>query len=720
MKRNIALLVSAIVAASGMAQITYNNFYSSSNGVAAFGCPADEIDKITVADEGFTVYKTDGTTVLIKDGYNRFGDFVTVSASKLLAELYSYQYYGLPYGTNGMHSSSPYAGKFDALTDCYHLHWSGADVVEKYYGGTLTSNDDALFSYNKEFVWEVVNKANDLISRLEKIDTPEAAGIMAEAKCIIAGRYFDMLMHYGGLPILTEIDYADNYIMGDINVEEGVCEPIYCDVPGVKGIHSRRSVEETVDYMVRLLDEAIPNLVWEPGIVLSAPTERINQGFFSLHLESRRWSKAAAMALKAKILLFAASPLFNDAAPYYSGATEEQKPLVWLGGYDASRWQKALQACEDFFAENNAHAGCYELVQPINKDCDSYRLAYRKGYKDIDSKEVLMSTRVTEQYGTQGSYTWLAWSGVNSSVYRNAYSPTEEYAEMFGWSDGSPFISKSDVFATGICNKLFYTYSSRGRKTASRDPRLYENAVCNGQNELLETNGKSEGSIFEFWRGGYHAGFDVAESSGQIVEANATICPTGYGCMKYVLTGKEYLRKPLHWVMLSLNEMYLMYAEALAAVDVVRSRVGLGSLADCYKTAYGKALEADKDLLIEEILRERACELGLSNNRYYDMVRYKRTDWMTRRLHGLLALRKGELLSDGTYAVNDKPWFGDDKNAGVAEPSKFIYKRFELITNPRMLWGKDKDSDEVRRWLLSPLPQSEIDKNKGLVQNPGW
>ena len=41
-----------------------------------------------------------------------------------------------------------------------------------------------------------------------------------------------------------------------------------------------------------------------------------------------------------------------------------------------------------------------------------------------------------------------------------------------------------------------------------------------------------------------------------------------------------------------------------------------------------KANLDDKHDVIEEILRERACELGMSNNRYYDMIRYKHGDWM--------------------------------------------------------------------------------------------
>ncbi len=109
--------------------------------------------------------------------------------------------------------------------------------------------------------------------------------------------------------------------------------------------------------------------------------------------------------------------------------------------------------------------------------------------------------------------------------------------------------------------------------------------------------------------------------------------------MKYYM-GEEYHRKPLHWVTLSYNEMLLMYAECLAqtgnltaalnCVNRIRARVGLQTI-----ETFNEALKTDKAQLLEEILRERACELGISHNRYFDQCRYKRTDWMTKELHGL-------------------------------------------------------------------------------------
>lgn len=102
------------------------------------------------------------------------------------------------------------------------------------------------------------------------------------------------------------------------------------------------------------------------------------------------------------------------------------------------------------------------------------------------------------------------------------------------------------------------------------------------------------------------------------------------------------------------------------------------------------------------------------------MVRYKRTDWMTKQLHGLGIFRMQQ-GSDGKWVRVTRPWLGDDKNSGTKEPNRFEYQKFEL-SKPvrRVLWGMDPDDTDVRKWLMSPFPQTEINKGYGLVQNPGW
>ena len=313
---------------------------------------------------------------------------------------------------------------------------------------------------------------------------------------------------------------------------------------------------------------------------------------------------------------------------------------------------------------------------------------------------------------------------------------------MFPWSDGTPFDWESDSIKgkiTGTSGQLFYKYTvGRGGAVAvtpSRDPRLYENILVNGMTYQFDwTSGTPTGDKYELWVGGYDGQDDAMSATYNsstkeydlaLQEKLTRPFSTGFGHIRYTL-GEEFHRKFMHWVYLSLNEMYLMYAECLAQcgqlaeaikqVDVVRARVGMGGLAVRNPKLN---LTTDKDNLIEEILRERACELGLSNNRYYDMIRYKRTDWITKKLHGLVTFR---LLqnSKGEWVREYRPWKGSQKDNGIAEPRNFDYQRFQLFNRARVQWDMDPNSTDVKKWFLFPLPITEINKGYGLVQNPGW
>ena len=308
---------------------------------------------------------------------------------------------------------------------------------------------------------------------------------------------------------------------------------------------------------------------------------------------------------------------------------------------------------------------------------------------------------------------------------------------MFPWSSGEPFVWEKAPEYSLVNNanqkldaegQLFYSpVKKSGRRTiqkyAIRDPRLYENAIVNGQQITLDwTTGKSSGDIYELWTGGNDAGQNIAKTTGEIVEQLTFRYSTGFGTIKYYL-GEEYHRKFMHWVYLSYDEMLLMWAETLAqtgklnealnCVNRVRARVGLDPM-----EKFTPELKTDKDKLIEEILRERACELGMSNNRYYDMIRYKRTDWMTKELHGLKITRLQNVM--GEYIENYNPYLGTDKDNGVAEPDHFKYEKFVLQNRRRVMWDLDPNSNEVKKWFLFPLPITEINKGYGLVQNPGW
>lgn len=670
---------------------------------------------------------------------------------QFLTGIYATQYYGLTYGNNGQVGNGSewlYNGKYDSFTDLYSQHWASSSLYYSYYQGSLTANSGyTLFNYTDDEVWESVRACNIMLNKLEgdnAVDVPELTDedrerIIAETRCLKAARYFDAFLMYGGLPLI------DNVYTGD--------ETTFY-IP-------RATLDSTVNYMVDLLDAAIESnsLQWAFFSGNTSSTNTSNIG---------RWTKAGAMALKAKILTYAASPLYNnDVAPCGGSSLAEQQNLVWYGNYDASRWTRALQACEDFYNELQAQ-GQYKLVEISDLGLDAsnaaYRLAYRRAYLMQASTEVIHSTRVRDYDNwANGYYNWSNWVHLG----RLSHCPTFEYMCMYPWEDGSYFDWDEDhnkIFGTKRQNyanaQLFYDY--RNGKSATRDPRMYENMIVNGMTAALDWNSAAEsGDEYELWVGGVHAGEDVLK------ETLVTCYPTGFGVMKYDLgpLGANYQRQPLQWVYLSLDEFYLHYAECLAQtgnlekanefVNIVRARVGLNSLAA--GSRWGTQVRTDKDIFLAELLRERACELGMSNARYHDMCRYKMTRLLTDPLHGLLVYRiqvSDKVDENGDYIISDilKPYIGDEKNAGNPHPTLFRYEVFTLNKpeGGRYLWkyhvnridDVDPDSDEyeelknedmvgfndeanlansdVTKWFFSPFPQNEELKGYGLVNNPGW
>lgn len=694
-----------------MKKAYYSIFSMILAGMAAVGCT----DEVQLGNKFLD--KSPGGTMNLDSIFSN-PDYV----NQFLTNIYNQQYYGLPYGNSKMmtQAANPYNGKLDALTDIYQMHWSACKVWTSYYTATFSAKEDPLISFTNEKVWETVHQVSIIkenIDRVPNMDQKKKDYIVAQAKALQAFAYSLLLPHYGGLPII------ENTITG-----------------AGDGVGQRATFAETVDAIVKWCDEAKDHLYWAYN----------GNDAESGSNQTGRWTKAGVMALKAQVLWLAASPLYNSSTPYLSQESEAfTQNLVWYGDFQQSRWERALKAFEEFWEENRKNGEYYHLYQADKKNLDAWRLAYRRGYMFDDSPENIHWTKVAGIYGTQGAYSWLNWNtwGVN----RSNNHPTLEYIEMFPWSDGKPFDREKDMkkvntytvnrddmtydvytCLNGQYDKLFYKYEAvRGgfKKTGSRDPRLYENATVSGTLEnlpLQSADGKATGNIRELWVGGQHGAQCVKHPSDTtLVEALTSYCPTGFAAYKYVLNQIEWHRDPnMHWNVLTIPDMILMYAECLAEcgrltdaidqVDLLRERVGMKSIAN-----FNKSLKTDKDQLIEEILRERACELGMTNARYIDMIRRKRSDWMTKPLHGMATYRMIKNAKN-EWVRRNAPYFGDDKNGGMAEPARFEYEPFELKQGVRVLWNKDPNSDEVKKWFMMPFPQDEINKGYGLIQNPGW
>ena len=113
-----------------------------------------------------------------------------------LWKTYSYMYYGLPFYWDGGVQVKMNTGVFETLSDCWHSHNSWDDVNRLYYSGAYKAGDRGKFGYTNEKVWEGVRAAYIFLENVDNtpdMEESEKNRLKAEAKCIIASRYFDML-----------------------------------------------------------------------------------------------------------------------------------------------------------------------------------------------------------------------------------------------------------------------------------------------------------------------------------------------------------------------------------------------------------------------------------------------------------------------------------------------------------------------------------------------
>ena len=294
------------------------------------------------------------------------------------------------------------AGVMEALSDIMHSELGWDDIGRMFYTGNLTAANanpgwcQSRFAFisqggiqnmsntSKRSIWNCVRDCELLIDNVDRVPdmtAAEKARFKAEARIILASKYLDGIRHFGGLPIV------DHAFKGDDQIEEG-----------------RSTIEKTVNFAVGLLDEAIaePNLPW------NLPDNEIATW-------EGRVTKASAIALKAKLLNYAASPIFNSDKPY---CTEEPQDAVearqvWYGNYDVSRWQAVVDACEQFFTMNSQNGNYYQLMPAINRSVALSK--YRDGYRDS----------YNSQFGTRDAI--IARSADDVLMVAEAYVRKKDY-----------------------------------------------------------------------------------------------------------------------------------------------------------------------------------------------------------------------------------------------------------------------------------------------------
>ena len=615
------------------------------------------------------------------------------------------------YTSGNMMNGAP----IDVLSDSYHCYVSWGGPKQSYYPGGLTEdaqdtddgNYQGKFSYSTKTggldsdaggrvsIYETVRKCWQIIENIDRVtdmDETEKSRLRGEAYTIMASRYYDAFRNFGGLCLVKKA-YA---------VGEGFTE-------------GRSTAWQTVEFIDSLIQCAID----EPGFIWNIPNADIGQW-------SGRLTRASARALRAKVWMFAASPLFNNDQPYI---TYDKKPTgleseehVWFGKKDPTLWNRCLQYCNEFFDDNAANGNYYQLIQPETQDEGGYRMAYRRAYRyrnnesrhekifDVHPTQYLSDAVVNGE--RQNSWGW-GWRGFALDCYRQGGAvPTNELMECFGMQDGRVF-PYADVYGAGKNPNGYDIF-------ADRDPRLYETMLVPRKSLPVgfDYNGKS---YADTWEGG--AMYYDKDNFG---DANSDDAASRYRKYKWMLdyTNDRMNDEYIGVSYIRLAEVYLIRAEARAetgdlrgALDdlhVVRSRVGLGRIETMNPSLN---LTTNKENLINEILRERNCEIGAEcGDRLYDMVRRMRQDLFTKPLHEIRVYRLDEngnrLGVDGSgNVVDDVRW-----DPGTPWP-KFEYEKPQIVNGARRWWDAGYWTN---KWYLDPVSRIEIQKGYGLTQNPGW
>lgn len=351
-----------------------------------------------------------------------------------------------------------------------------------------------------------------------------------------------------------------------------------------------------------------------------------------------RVTKGAALALKARMLLYSASPLWAQA-----GKTSFQADITGdKTAADPAKWKVAADASKAVIDLTNQGAPVYALEPNLA----ARQTMFKTASNTLNSKEVIWIRRdETNQdydryifpFGSSG------WSGA---------SPTQNLVDLYETNNGVP------ITAAGSGYTDLNPY-------INRDPRFYTDITYNGST----------------WKGrkieGYIGGRD--ETSTQTDHSR-----TGYSMRKLAdegITIGQGTGRTVHGIQFRLAEFYLSYAEALNEyspghadillyVNRVRERAGQKPL----PAGLSQAVMRDR------IRNERSVELAFENHRFWDVRRWKIAPETQQEVFGMRPIPDANTPTGFRYErfkVESRPW----RNAMYVIP----ITTDETLRNPNLI-----------------------------------
>ncbi len=456
----------------------------------------------------------------------------------------------------------------------------------------------------------------------------------AEARFLRAYYYFLLMRQYG--PVV---------LMGDVEI------PV--DATAADMQRPRNSYDECVDYVVSELDKAATILPRVPS----------NNGQVS-ERELGRATVGMALAVKSRLLLYAASPEFNGNTEFASLKNLDGTVLI-NQTYDVQKWKKAADA-----AKAVIDLGLYSLYKDASNDP-------LKSYQGIFS-QAFNSEQIFNRNGND-----LVGFDVHAMPRIaggwNGLAVTQEQVDAYFMADGKTIAESTNYSENGFTNvngvQVFNMY-------VNREPRFYASVTYN--NAVFQGGKMTSAQPISFYADGPNG------QSGHPTDWSRT----GYLIRKNVApqtnsgSGGNGAKTNRPLVLFRLGEIYLNYAEALNEYDpgnpdivtylnLIRERAGVPQ--------YGSAslmLPASPSEMQTRIRQERRVELAFESHRWFDIRRWKIAPEVMGDMHGMDVTK-----SDNTF-----------------------YKR---VVASKHLFRSPAS-------YLFPISQYDLDRAKLIVQNPGW
>ncbi|MBC7743786.1 MAG: RagB/SusD family nutrient uptake outer membrane protein [Flavobacterium sp.] len=545
-------------------------------------------------------------------------------------------YFGIPHGFSNIMMSS----MVDETS--YNADFGSSNVTKS----LITPSDLSIFEsgfwsanrqrgMNWSYKYQFIRAANVFFENIEKVPFDRAedkAALKGEVYFLRGFLYHDLVSIYGGVPIITKA-YG---LQDDFEAE-------------------RNTYAECINYITSQLDSA--------ALFLPVIQSGNNKG---------RATKGAALALKSRVLLYAASDLFNSNAAWAGGVNKEL--VGYADGNRPARWQAAKDA-----AKAVIDLGAYSLYQP---GTPATAAEASKKYGDIFLlKET--SEDIYIRYFTKK--TDENWDGYNPGLYNNPNG-------WHGWGSNTPIGQMVDAYEMADGTKFSWSNPvHKANPYANRDPRLYasinyEGAVWRPRPTDAATKdpiGIIQTGYYVKPDGTVQAGLDTRNSAFE--DWNGTY--TGYYMRKFIdpTLDAQFNKQEQPWRHIRYSEILLNYAEAciglgqeseaITYLNMIRSRVGMPPV-----TESGAAL-------IDRYRNERRVELAFEDQRFFDVRR-----WL---IASTAYLNAAGVRIDGTMDAS-----------GKVMPDR----AYSLINAQTREWNA--------RFYFLPIKLDEMNRNSKLIQNP--